>query len=53
MVIENNFKDWCRETIWYGRRSNRFKCNLEKLKEANDEKNEKPHNLQEIVQEIR
>jgi hypothetical protein len=32
-VIESDLKQWCKETIWYGRRSNRFKCNPEKLEE--------------------
>ena len=33
LVIENDFKNWCREVIWFGRRSNKFKCYPENLKE--------------------
>ena len=32
-VIESDIKQWCKETIWFGRRSQRFKCNPEKLEE--------------------
>ena len=35
-VMESDFKNWCREAIWFGRRSNKFKCNPEHLHENKD-----------------
>ena len=35
-VLESDFKTWCREVIWFGRRSNKFKCHSESLLENKD-----------------
>lgn len=34
-VIKSDFKQWCRDTIWFGRRSKKFKCSPEQLEENN------------------
>jgi len=36
-VIENDFKEWCKQVIWFGRRSNQFKCHPEQLQEKTPE----------------
>ena len=36
-VIEKDFKQWCKEVIWFGRRSNQFKCHPEQLQERKPE----------------
>jgi len=37
LVIENDFKEWCKKVIWFGRRSNQFKCHPENLNERKTE----------------
>ena len=37
LVIEKDFKQWCKEVIWFGRRSNQFKCHPEQLQERKPE----------------
>ena len=32
-IIEKDFKEWCKQVIWFGRRSNQFKCHPEQLEE--------------------
>ena len=32
-IIEIDFKEWCKQVIWFGRRSNQFKCHPEHLEE--------------------
>jgi len=34
-ILETDYKIWCREVIWFGRRSNKFKCHSENLHENN------------------
>jgi len=37
LVIESDFKEWCKKVIWFGRRSNQFRCHPENLKEKSSE----------------